>query len=126
MGAVKIYHDLSLHYWWCGMKNDIIEFVFKCLICQQVKCEHQRLEVSFKGCHFLMKVRADHYGLHGGLPIIIGGYDSIWVIMDYLNMFTHFIFVKVKYTTKRMSYLYISQIVRLHGVPIYVVSIGVL
>ena len=35
-------NDLSQHYWWCGMKRDISDFVSRCLTCQQVKCEHQR------------------------------------------------------------------------------------
>ena len=41
-GAAKMYCDLSQHYWWCGMKRDIAEFVARCLTCQQVKCEHQK------------------------------------------------------------------------------------
>ncbi|KAA3466062.1 integrase [Gossypium australe] len=28
-------------YWWHGMKRDISEFVSRCLVCQQVKAEHQ-------------------------------------------------------------------------------------
>ncbi|KAA3487537.1 integrase [Gossypium australe] len=28
-------------YWWPGMKLEICDFVAKCLICQQVKAEHQ-------------------------------------------------------------------------------------
>ena len=41
-GSTKMYHDLKDTYWWNGMKKDIIEFVSKCLTCQQVKLEHQR------------------------------------------------------------------------------------
>ncbi|XP_069154352.1 uncharacterized protein [Solanum lycopersicum] len=37
-----MYHDLSEHYWWCGIKRDITDFVLRCLTFQQVKCEHQR------------------------------------------------------------------------------------
>ena len=33
-GAAKMYHDLSQHYWWCGMKRDISDFVSRCLTCQ--------------------------------------------------------------------------------------------
>ncbi|KAK5842363.1 hypothetical protein PVK06_004708 [Gossypium arboreum] len=40
-GSVKMYNDLKKLYWWSGMKRDISEFVSKCLICQQVKAEHQ-------------------------------------------------------------------------------------
>ena len=40
-GSTKMYNDLKKMYWWVGMKRDISEFVSKCLICQQVKVEHQ-------------------------------------------------------------------------------------
>nr|GEY51392.1 retrotransposon protein, putative, Ty3-gypsy subclass [Tanacetum cinerariifolium] len=41
-GSTKMYHDLKQHFWWSGMKRDVAMFVSKCLICQQVKIEHQR------------------------------------------------------------------------------------
>ena len=40
-GSNKMYNDLKKMYWWSGMKRDIFEFVSRCLICQQVKAEHQ-------------------------------------------------------------------------------------
>jgi len=42
LGAAKMYYDLKQHYWWCGMKRDIVDFMGKCLNCQQVKYKHQR------------------------------------------------------------------------------------
>ncbi|WMV29153.1 hypothetical protein MTR67_022538 [Solanum verrucosum] len=42
-GATKMYLDLLEFYWWNGMKKDITGFVAKCLNCQQVKAEHQKL-----------------------------------------------------------------------------------
>jgi hypothetical protein len=30
----KMYQDLKLSYWWCGMKHDIAEYVALCDICQ--------------------------------------------------------------------------------------------
>nr|GFC87766.1 putative reverse transcriptase domain-containing protein [Tanacetum cinerariifolium] len=41
-GSMKMYHDLKQYFWWSGMKGDVAMFVSKCLICQQVKIEHQR------------------------------------------------------------------------------------
>ena len=41
-GSTKMYHTLREHYWWRGMKKDVAEFVSRCLVCQQVKAEHQR------------------------------------------------------------------------------------
>ena len=37
----KMYQYLKQNYWWKGMKRDVIEYVSKCLTCQQVKAEHQ-------------------------------------------------------------------------------------
>lgn len=41
-GATNMYRDLWQHYWWRRMKKDIVEYVARCLNCQQVKYEHQR------------------------------------------------------------------------------------
>ena len=37
-----MYKDLKHNYWWLGMKRDIAQYVALCLVCQQVKVEHQR------------------------------------------------------------------------------------
>ncbi|XP_049358817.1 uncharacterized protein LOC125823483 [Solanum verrucosum] len=63
--ATKMCHDLKQHYWWCGMKKDIVDFVFKCLNCQQVKYEHQIPGEQFSRIYIREFVR-----LHG-LPISI-------------------------------------------------------
>ena len=41
-GSTKMYRTIRENYWWPGMKRDVAEFVAKCLVCQQVKEEHQR------------------------------------------------------------------------------------
>ncbi|XP_070029496.1 uncharacterized protein [Nicotiana sylvestris] len=38
--ATKMYRDLRQHYWWWRMKKVIVEYVSRCLNCQQVKYEH--------------------------------------------------------------------------------------
>jgi len=42
-GSTKMYRDLKSLYWWPKMKKDIAEFVARCLTCQKVKTEHQKL-----------------------------------------------------------------------------------
>ena len=42
-GIAKMYHDLKQFYWWDGMKRDVADFVSRCLTCQQVNAEHQKL-----------------------------------------------------------------------------------
>ena len=40
--STKMYRDLKQSFWWKNMKRDIADFVSRCLVCQQVKIEHQR------------------------------------------------------------------------------------
>ena len=40
--ARKMYHSIRDLYWWDGLKEDVADYVAKCLTCQQVKAEHQK------------------------------------------------------------------------------------
>ena len=57
-----------------------------------------------------------------GLPKTISKYDSIWVIVDRLTKSAHFIPVKVTYNAEKLAKLYILEVVRLHGVPLSIIS----
>ena len=57
-----------------------------------------------------------------GLPKTMDKYESIWVIVDRLTKSAHFIPVKVTYNAKKLAKLYISEIVRLHGDPLSIIS----
>lgn len=50
------------------------------------------------------------------------GLDSIWVIVDKLTIYAHFIPVNMGYLLERFTNLYVSEIVRLHDVPSSIVS----
>ena len=57
-----------------------------------------------------------------GLPRTQRGYDSIWVIVDYLTKVAHFIPIKTTYSGAKLAELYMEMIVCLHGVPKKIVS----
>jgi hypothetical protein len=105
------------------MKTEIAEFVARCIVCQQVKIEHQKpagllqpLEIpEWKWEQITMDFVS-------GLPRTKKGYDSIWVIVDGLTKSAHFIPVKTTYKTPKFAELFIEQIVKLHGVPLSIVS----
>ena len=42
LGMTKMYQDLKENFWWQGMKKDVAQFVFACLMCQKAKVKHQR------------------------------------------------------------------------------------
>jgi hypothetical protein len=57
-----------------------------------------------------------------GLPHTQAGYDSIWIIVDRLTKVDHFIPVKTTYSGARLTELYMSWIICLHGVTKKIVS----
>ena len=57
-----------------------------------------------------------------GLPHTSKGYDSIWVIVDHLTKFAHFIPVDTRYTARKYAEIYFEQIVTLHGVSLTIIS----
>ena len=52
-----------------------------------------------------------------GLPRTRHGFDAIWVVVDRLTKTAHFLPVRSTYTPERLAKVYMSEIVRLHGVP---------
>ena len=40
LNGTKMYHDLCSQYYYSGMKKQVMDFVRRCLMCQQVKAEH--------------------------------------------------------------------------------------
>lgn len=49
------------------------------------------------------------------------GLDLIWVIVDKLRKYAHFIPINIRYRLDKLANLYASEIVRLHGVPLSIV-----
>ena len=57
-----------------------------------------------------------------GLPRAPGGYDAIWVIVDRLTKSVHFSVIRNNFSLNRLVELYVDEIVKLHGVPVSIVS----
>nr|GEU81382.1 hypothetical protein [Tanacetum cinerariifolium] len=55
------------------------------------------------------------------LPRTPSGYDSIWVIVDRLTIYAHFISMNEK-LMERLTQLYLKEIVCRHGVPVSIIS----
>lgn len=47
-----------------------------------------------------------------GVPWTMNKYDSIWVIMDRLTKYAHFLPINIKYSLEKMTGLYIKEIER--------------
>ena len=121
-GGTKMYLNLKENFWWNGMKKDVAEYVQKCLTCQLVKAEHQRpaglLQPLPIPCWKWDQITMDFVT---GLPKT-RGFDSIWVIVDRLTKSAHFLPVKTQYNVETLAELYKGEIIRLHGIPVSIVS----
>nr|GEU30235.1 putative reverse transcriptase domain-containing protein [Tanacetum cinerariifolium] len=51
------------------------------------------------------------------LPKSSSGYDTIWVIIDRLTKFAHFLPIREDYKMKKLVRIYINKIIVRHGVP---------
>ncbi|KAL0551689.1 hypothetical protein IC582_010778 [Cucumis melo] len=121
-GSTKMYQDLKRVYWWRNMKREVAEFVSKCLVCQQVKAPRQ------KPAGLLQPLSIPEWKWENvfmdfitGLPRTLRGFTVIWVVMDRLTKSAHFVPGKSTYTASKWAQLYMSEIVRLHGVPVSIV-----
>ena len=56
------------------------------------------------------------------LPRTQQRHDAVWVIVDWLTKSAHFLAVRMTFALERFCQLYIREIVRLHGVPVSIVS----
>ncbi|KAA0064141.1 pol protein [Cucumis melo var. makuwa] len=57
-----------------------------------------------------------------GLPRTLKGYTVIWVVVDRLTKSAYFVPGKSTYSVSKWGQLYMTEIVRLHGVPVSIVS----
>lgn len=94
------------------MKKDIAEFVAKCLNCQQVKAEHQKL------VGLLQKIQGPTWKWEDinmdfvvGFPPTQRQYDSIWVVVDRLTKSARCIPIKSTYSEEDYARIFIDEIV---------------
>ena len=105
-GVMKMYQYLKRQYWWLGMKRDLIRFMEKCLIFQQIKTEHQRPARTLQTWEIpdwkLEQVTIDFVSR---LPRTRPGHDSIWVAVDHLTKSEYFIPVRTTYIMDKLAEL---------------------
>ncbi|KAL4030883.1 hypothetical protein IC575_009137 [Cucumis melo] len=122
-GSTKMYQDLRSVYWWRNMKREVTDFVSRCLVCQQVKAPRQRPAGLLQPLNVPgWKWKSVSMDFITGLPRTLKGYTVIWVVVDTLTKSAHFVPGKSTYTASKWGQLYMTKIVRLHGVPVSIVS----
>jgi hypothetical protein len=105
------------------MKADIVNYVARCLECQKVKVEH-RHPAGLLQPNAIPESKWEVILMDFivGLPIMARRHDSIFVVVDTLTKSAHFIPVRTTYQAPNIARVFISEIMRLHGVPKRIIS----
>jgi hypothetical protein len=119
----KIVAVVKSHYFWPGMKREIIEYITRCMECQKVKAEHRH------PAGFLQPLPIPEWKWEvvtmdfiTGFPRIAKLHDSIMVVMDKFTKAAHFIPLKATHKAADVTDIFIKEVAQLHGIPKTIVS----
>ena len=122
-GSNKMYLDFKKLYWWQNMKAEIATYVSKCLTCAKVKVEYQKPSGLLQQPEIPeWKWERITMDFITKLPKTTSGLDTIWVIVDRLTKSAHFLPIKETDKLEKLTRTSLREIVRLHGVPISIIS----
>ena len=98
-------------------------YVNKCLTCVRIKAKHQKPYGLLQQPEILeWKWEQISMDFVTKLPRTKKGHDSIWVIVDRLTKFVHFLPMREDFGMERLAQLYINEIIMRHEVPISIIS----
>jgi hypothetical protein len=113
---------LSASFYWPGMHKDVKQFVNACAVCQHNKYSTQSPYGLLQPLPLPQQVWEDismDFITH--LPLTHNR-SCIWVIVDRLTKFAHFIALPTSFTAASLAPIFITEIYRLHGAPKTIVS----
>ncbi|TYK14310.1 ty3-gypsy retrotransposon protein [Cucumis melo var. makuwa] len=121
-GFLRTYKRITGELYWNGMKKDIKKYCKECLICQRNKT----LALSLAGLLTPLEI-LDTLWIDLSMDFIDGlpksaGFEVIFVAVDKMSKYAHFMARKHPYTAKTVAELFVKEIVRLHGYPRSIVS----
>ena len=104
LGVTKMYQDVKKMLWWPGLKRHIAELVSKCLVCQKVKNEHQKPSGMLQPLEIpKWKWESISIDFVMGLPKMQVGFDAVWVIVDRLTKYAHFLPIRATYPLEKLA-----------------------
>lgn len=121
-GEKKTYQRAVSEIFWVGMRNNIVEYVKRCEVCQQ----HKNLTTNPAGLLQpialpLLTWEEITMDFIEGLPKS-EAWDTIWVVVDRLSKYAHFIPLRHPFTATTVANCFMKEIVKLHGLPSSIIS----
>jgi hypothetical protein len=109
-------------FWWPSLGSDIKAFCDSCATCQAIKTSNQRPQGLLHSLPIPTKPWSS-IGMDfvGPFPLA-DDVDYIWVVLCRLTSLVHLIPLRTTTTAAQLAPIFMSQIVRLHGLPETIVS----
>jgi hypothetical protein len=122
-GVTNMRADLKPLFSWKGMKADIVNYAARCLECQKVKSEHRHPTWLLQP-HVIPESKWEVISMDFivGFPLMTKRHDSIFIVVDSLTKSVHFISMRTTYQSPDIARVFISEIVKLHGMPKRIIS----
>jgi len=121
-GYEKTYQRLKRVVYWQGMKNSVKRYIRECDACQRFKYETTKPAGLLQPLPIPQNVWEDiSMDFIEGLPKS-GGKSVIFVIVDRLTKFAHFLSLSHPYTAKSVAAVFMDNIYSLYGMPLSIVS----
>ena len=121
-GFLKTLHRVKRDFYWPGLREDVKKYVKECDTCQRLKYETciatgllQPLPIPDKPW---LDVSMDFVE---GLPKSQSK-DVVFVVVDRLNKFVHFVCLSHPYIVAKVANLYLHYVFKLHGMLALIVS----
>ena len=119
----KMFASLKEKFFWPRVKKDTLEFCKQCLVCQKVKAKRVKIPGKLQLLDIpQMKWECISMDFITNLPKVIGNFDSISVVVDWLTKVVHLIPTRTTTSASDIAQLFVKEIVTLHGIPAKIIS----
>ena len=122
-GILATTQAIETYFFWPGMRQDIQDYVTKCIVCQKVKYDRGKAPGLLQPLPIpegpWQSISMDFIF---GLPKSIQGNTGIWTIVDRFSKQAHFLPVKKTIKAKHMANLFMFHIFKHHGLPSSIIS----
>ncbi|GJW91705.1 putative reverse transcriptase domain-containing protein [Tanacetum coccineum] len=122
-GSDKMYQDLKKLYSWPNIKAEIANYVSKCLTCAKVKVENQKSS-GLLVQQEILQWKWENIMMDFVTKLLKTGtsQDTIWVIVNRLTKFAHFLPMREDDTLEKLTRQYLKEVVSRHGVLVSIIS----
>ncbi|OMO55084.1 reverse transcriptase [Corchorus capsularis] len=116
-GVARTLARLAANFWWKGMRKAVQDFVSTCKVCQEVKYLTSKPQGLLAPLPIPSQVWRDlAMDFITNLPLSHGK-STIWVIVDRLSKYAHFVALPGNVTAPTLASVYAQEVGKLHGMP---------